>query len=114
MEQSVCKCTARDFECDIGFFRDETGGCQRFGYDPEKPKKCDGTYKASGGFRKIDASKCTGGEDLSKKTIERQCGVAVGVQSKVTPFDSRYREGSVFYFPDSDVSWPSWFSYLHY
>ncbi|KAF9211069.1 vacuolar protein sorting/targeting protein PEP1 [Podila verticillata] len=103
MEQSVCKCTARDFECDIGFFRDETGGCQRFGYDPEKPKKCDGTYKASAGFRKIDASKCTGGEDLSKKTTERQCGVAIGVQSKVTTFDSRYREGSVFYFPDSDV-----------
>ncbi|KAF9423316.1 vacuolar protein sorting/targeting protein PEP1, partial [Podila epigama] len=43
------------------------------------------------------------GEDLSKKRIERQCPVAVGVVSKVTPFDAKYKEGSVFYFPDSDT-----------
>ncbi|KAG0326544.1 vacuolar protein sorting/targeting protein PEP1, partial [Podila humilis] len=103
IEQITCKCTARDYECDIGFFRDDSGGCQRFGYDPEKPKNCDGTYSASAGFRKISASKCTGGEDLSKKMAERQCGHAAGVESKVTSFDTRYKDGSVFYFSNSDI-----------
>ncbi|KAG0004769.1 vacuolar protein sorting/targeting protein PEP1 [Modicella reniformis] len=42
MEQTKCKCTAKDFECDIGFFRDKDGSCKRFGHDPDNPRSVTG------------------------------------------------------------------------
>ena len=106
MEQTSCKCTKKDFECDVGFFRDESGKCNRFGYDPDKPKKCEGTYMGKAGFRKIRASECKDGEDWESKQEERQCGSRKEVESKVTAFKNRYEYGqdTVFYFPNSDVS----------
>ncbi|KAF9130105.1 vacuolar protein sorting/targeting protein PEP1 [Mortierella sp. GBA39] len=105
MEQTNCKCTKKDFECDFGFFMDETGNCQLFEHDPEKPKNCEGTYKSRSGFSKIEASKCRDGVDLANEKIERQCGAKKDVEAKLTTFDiafSRDRD-AVFYFPDSDV-----------
>ncbi|KAG9326226.1 hypothetical protein KVV02_001110 [Mortierella alpina] len=104
MEQTNCKCSGRDFECDVGFFMVD-GGCQRLGHDPEKPQKCEGTYMARSGFRKIAASVCKDGLDLENKKVERQCGSKKPVESKVSTFDYRYVHGqdTVFYFPDSDV-----------
>ncbi|KAF9188563.1 vacuolar protein sorting/targeting protein PEP1 [Haplosporangium sp. Z 767] len=106
MEQANCKCTEKDFECDIGFFKDETGGCQRFGHDPEKPGKCDGTYMSRSGFRRIEASACKDGVDLENKKVERQCGAKRQVDSKMSAFSNRYihEQDTVFYFPDSDVA----------
>ncbi|KAI1311572.1 vacuolar protein sorting/targeting protein PEP1 [Mortierella claussenii] len=105
MEQANCKCTERDFECDIGFFRDEDGKCQRFGHDPEKPKDCDGTYMSKSGFKKIEASVCKDGLDLESQKVERQCGTKRAVESKVSRFVNRYEhnQDTVFYFPKSDV-----------
>ncbi|KAF9346110.1 vacuolar protein sorting/targeting protein PEP1 [Mortierella sp. NVP85] len=105
MEQINCKCTIKDFECDVGFFRDESGKCNRFGYDPDKPQKCEGTYMGKAGFRKIKASECKDGEDWENKQVERQCGSRKEVESKVTAFKNRYEYGqdTVFYFPNSDI-----------
>ncbi|KAG0203863.1 vacuolar protein sorting/targeting protein PEP1 [Mortierella sp. NVP41] len=105
MEQTNCKCTEKDFECDFGFFRDETGKCQLFEHDPEKPKVCDGTYMGRSGFRKIEMSKCKDGEDLANKKIERQCGAKKDVEAKLTTFDIAYNHDrdNIFYFPNSDV-----------
>ncbi|KAI7818042.1 hypothetical protein BC939DRAFT_464145 [Gamsiella multidivaricata] len=106
MEQANCRCTARDFECDIGFFMDEDGSCQRFGHDPDKPRKCDDTYMGKSGFRKIEASACKDGLDLVDKQVERQCGSAKEVVSKASSFKNRYEhnQDTVFYFPNSDVA----------
>ncbi|KAF9904604.1 vacuolar protein sorting/targeting protein PEP1 [Lobosporangium transversale] len=106
MEQTNCKCTERDFECDIGFFRDDAGKCQRFGHDPEKPKVCDGTYMGRSGFKKIEASACVDGVDLESQKVERQCGPKRAVESKMSRFNNRYEynQDSVFYFPKSDVA----------
>ncbi|KAG0252396.1 vacuolar protein sorting/targeting protein PEP1 [Actinomortierella ambigua] len=103
MEQATCTCTLKDYECDFGFFRDTSGNCRRFGYDPDRPKKCDGTYMGSSGLRKLKLSQCKGGKDYAADKVERQCGSVEGVVSKVTPFDGKYREGSFFYFPESDI-----------
>ncbi|KAG0309339.1 vacuolar protein sorting/targeting protein PEP1 [Dissophora globulifera] len=105
MEQSTCKCTERDYECDIGFFKAEDGSCSRFGHDPDKPAKCDGVYKGKSGFRRIAASVCKDGLDLENKQVERQCGVKKDVESKMSPFRNKYdhNQDSIFYFPKSDV-----------
>lgn len=105
-EQVNCKCTERDYECDIGFFRDSgSGGCQRFSHDPDKPKVCNDTYVARSGLRKIEASVCRGGEDLTNKQVLRHCGLLSEVESQVRTFESRLKPDSLFYFPGSDVSW---------
>jgi hypothetical protein len=106
MEQVKCKCTKKDFECDIGFFRDDDGSCSRLGYDPERPKECQGTYMSGSGFRKIQASQCEGGLDLEKERVERRCGAQKAVESKVSAFLYRFEYGqdTLFYFPNSDVS----------
>lgn len=106
MEQANCKCTKNDFECDIGFFKDEDGSCKRFGHDPDKPKKCDGTYMGKPGFRKIQASVCQGGQDLEKEQVERQYGSKEPAVTKLSTFTHKYDHGldTVFYFPNSDVS----------
>ncbi|KAG0243406.1 vacuolar protein sorting/targeting protein PEP1 [Mortierella sp. GBA43] len=105
-EQVKCKCTKKDFECDIGFFRDDDGSCSRFGYDPEKPKVCQGTYMSRSGFRKIQASQCEDGLDLEKERVERRCGAQKPVESKVSAFRYRYEYGqdTLFYFPNSDIA----------
>ncbi|KAF9903168.1 vacuolar protein sorting/targeting protein PEP1 [Linnemannia zychae] len=104
-EQTNCKCTKKDFECDIGFFMDETGKCQLFEHDPEKPKNCDGVYKSRSGFRKIEASKCKDGVDLTNEKIERQCGTKRDVEATMSTFDITFNHDrdTIFYFPDSDV-----------
>jgi len=106
MEEANCKCTARDYECAIGYFRDEAGECQPEGHDPDKPSKCTGTYMGHSGLKKIQASACEGGEDLEKKEVERQCNAMKEVDSKMSAFENRYDHESdtFFYFPDSDVS----------
>ncbi|KAF8985678.1 vacuolar protein sorting/targeting protein PEP1 [Entomortierella lignicola] len=105
-EQANCKCTERDFECDIGFFKDDNNQCQRFGHDPDKPKPCEGTYKSKSGFRKISASFCKDGLDLENKEVERQCGSRLPVESKGSSFANvfNYRTDTVFYFPKSDIA----------
>ncbi|KAF9114475.1 vacuolar protein sorting/targeting protein PEP1 [Mortierella sp. AM989] len=105
-EQANCKCTERDFECDIGFFRDENGQCQRFGHDPEKPKPCHDTYLSKSGFRKITASVCKDGLDLENKKVERQCGSKLPIESKGSTFPNafNYMTDTVFYFPKSDAA----------
>lgn len=104
-EEANCKCTERDFECDVGFFMAD-GKCERMGHDPDKPQKCEGTYMARSGFRKIAASVCKDGLDKEKEKVERQCGSKKPVESKVSTFDYRYvhDRDTLFYFPDSDVS----------
>jgi hypothetical protein len=105
-EQVNCKCTERDYECDIGFFRDSSNsGCQRFIHDPDKPKVCNDTYVARSGLRKIEASVCRGGEDLTNKQVLRQCGLLREVESQANTFESQLKPDSLFYFPGSDVSW---------
>ncbi|KAF8939541.1 hypothetical protein EDD21DRAFT_317887 [Dissophora ornata] len=105
MEQSTCKCTERDFECDIGFFRDEDGSCKRFGYDPDKPKVCKDVYMGKSGFRKIAASVCKDGKDLQNQDVERQCGSKKDVESTVSSFRNKYDRNldTIFYFPNSDA-----------
>ncbi|KAF9920031.1 vacuolar protein sorting/targeting protein PEP1 [Linnemannia zychae] len=105
MEQTNCKCTKKDFECDFGFFMDANGNCQLFEHDPEKPKNCEGTYWSKSGFRKIEASKCKDGVNLANEKIERQCGVKKDVEAKLSTFDTLYNHDrdTLFYFPDSDV-----------
>ncbi|KAG0043848.1 vacuolar protein sorting/targeting protein PEP1 [Gryganskiella cystojenkinii] len=103
-EQVNCKCTERDYECDIGFFRESTtGGCQRFSHDPEKPKVCNGTYLARSGLRKIEASVCKGGVVLENTQVERQCGLLKDVQSHGSMFAGQIKPDSLFYFPGSDT-----------
>lgn len=106
METASCKCTARDYECDIGYFRDEDGKCQPEGHDPDKPKLCKSTYTGRSGLKKIQKSVCEGGEDLEKTPVERQCNARKEVDSKMTSFENRYNYNTdtFFYFPDSDVS----------
>ncbi|KAG0226451.1 vacuolar protein sorting/targeting protein PEP1 [Actinomortierella wolfii] len=103
MEQKECTCTRKDYECDFGFFRDANGDCSRLGYDPDRPKNCKDTYMGSSGLRKLKLSACKGGKDYAAEKVERQCGGVVGVVSKVTQFNGKYREGSFFYFPESDT-----------
>ncbi|KAF9163085.1 vacuolar protein sorting/targeting protein PEP1 [Mortierella sp. AD010] len=105
-EQGNCKCSKLDFECDIGFFRDTNGDCQRFGHDPDKPKPCDGTYKSKSGFRKISASACKGGLDLENQEVERQCGTKKPIESKGSAFPNAYDHDrdTLFYFSNSDVA----------
>ncbi|KAF9344140.1 vacuolar protein sorting/targeting protein PEP1, partial [Mortierella sp. AD094] len=105
-EQANCKCSKLDFECDIGFFRDDNGDCQRFGHDPDKPKPCDRTYKSRSGFRKISASVCKDGLDLENQEVERQCGSRAPVESKfsILPTAFNYKTDTLFYFPKSDVA----------
>lgn len=93
---------------------DETGNCQLFEHDPEKPKNCEGTYKSRSGFRKIEASKCRDGVDLASEKIERQCGAKKDVEAKMTAFDITFSHDrdTVFYFPDSDVSYGSLFQMI--
>jgi len=102
-EQVNCKCTERDYECDVGFFRDSEGGCQRFSHDPEKPKICNGSYLARSGLRRIEASVCRGGLELERKQVLRQCGLLREVESKANTFDSQIKGDSLFYFPGSEV-----------
>jgi len=60
----ICSCTEEDFECDVGFFRDDSGACLRtdetlISYDP--PDNCNGYYEVSLGYRKVTGDSCMGG-----------------------------------------------------
>ncbi|KAK3827652.1 MAG: hypothetical protein J3Q66DRAFT_362867 [Benniella sp.] len=105
MEQIHCKCTKKNFECNDGFFSDESGNCNRFGYDPDKLKKCEGMSES--GFLKIKARECKEGMDWEDKQVERQSGEQKEVESKVTAFINRYEYGRdtvyYMYFPKSEV-----------
>ncbi|KAI9219129.1 hypothetical protein BC828DRAFT_416736 [Blastocladiella britannica] len=72
---SECECDTIDFECDIGFTRNQVGFCVLDGPDKDKPANCaDGTeYQSHSGYRKITASKCKGGLSLEDK-VTRVCG----------------------------------------
>lgn len=60
---------------DVGYWRNEAGRCVLQGPDPDKPENCvNGTvYTGRSGYRKISASTCTGGLDLTPK-VEKICG----------------------------------------
>ena len=70
--KSNCPCTEMDYQCDIGYERNEPGAiCQRVGGEQqennihEPPINCNGTYKISKGYRKIPGDTCVGGLDFS-------------------------------------------------
>ncbi|CAG8513439.1 13693_t:CDS:10 [Funneliformis mosseae] len=89
--QKNCECTKHDFECDIGFWRDENRKCTLKGPDPERPPNCpeDGTYTGRSGYVKMEKSKCKGGKNLGEK-IERNCkSENSGIISQTKVFESR-------------------------
>ena len=65
--KKICECSADDFECDLGFFRNSAGQCEFVGNHPDQPAHCEkGTdFVGKSGYRKISLSKCTKGEDLT-------------------------------------------------
>ncbi|KAI8911217.1 hypothetical protein DFJ77DRAFT_469221 [Powellomyces hirtus] len=97
IEGASCECTDADYECDLGFFKDETTKkCEPSGPPfPGQPENCPvGTeYDGPSGYRKISASKCT--KEIPEKTAptKRKCadssapsGVAVAHASLEGPF----------------------------
>jgi hypothetical protein len=99
-ETKSCECTEADFECDSNFFRNTEGQCVLDGPDPLEPDHClPGTkFMGSSGYRKISASKCAGGKDLSTK-VERVCGsnTKVGdIEVHASPFEREIED--FFYF----------------
>ncbi|CAI2174094.1 5724_t:CDS:10 [Funneliformis geosporum] len=89
--QKNCECTKHDFECDIGFWRDENRNCVLKGPDPLRPPNCpeDGTYIGRSGYVKMEKSKCKGGNNLGEK-IERNCKLEnTGIISKTKVFENR-------------------------
>jgi len=69
--KSNCPCTEMDYQCDIGYARNEPGAiCQKIGGEEEQQQKvsiheppinCNGTYKISKGYRKIPGDTCING-----------------------------------------------------
>jgi hypothetical protein len=60
----ICECTADDYECDIGFYRNKYGGCylasgKEIDFTP--PGECDKYYTVKKGYRKVANDVCEGG-----------------------------------------------------
>jgi hypothetical protein len=60
----ICECTADDYECDIGFFRNKFGACYLASgkdIDFTPPETCDKYYRVRKGYRKVANDVCEGG-----------------------------------------------------
>ncbi|KAJ3370323.1 vacuolar protein sorting/targeting protein PEP1 [Allomyces arbusculus] len=75
-ESTPCECDLDDYECDVGFWRNEAGVCVPSGKNPDMPANCPVGEKYIGrsGYRKLSSSTCTKGFDLTHP-VERICGV---------------------------------------
>ncbi|KAJ9083180.1 vacuolar protein sorting/targeting protein PEP1 [Entomophthora muscae] len=86
-----CTCTELDFECDFGFYRSNNnhGECIRIGQDPERPSKCPagGNYTAVSGYRRVPASQCSGGVDLTTP-VQRPCHEVEGIVMRQKVFEA--------------------------
>lgn len=73
-----CVCTDFDFECDIGYFRTDSGDCVEADFKFTEEQKASillerqndqcleyGYYEVTQGYRKIPGNICTGGIDLT-------------------------------------------------
>ena len=72
---SICKCTDKDYECDLGYSRDvgldsiTTSHCVKTNYNKELDdfqlfeilNSCVGYYALSDGYRKVPGNQCSGG-----------------------------------------------------
>jgi hypothetical protein len=59
-----CECTEEDWECDLGFHRDEEGNCvsnlfMEVDYTP--PAECEDYYSVTLGYRKVAGNQCQEG-----------------------------------------------------
>ncbi|KAI3632421.1 hypothetical protein MIR68_009527 [Amoeboaphelidium protococcarum] len=71
----TCTCSRKDYECDVGFWKDLRGECVLQGPDPYEPVNCRKGEKYTGrsGYRKISATKCSGEVSELEKKVERSC-----------------------------------------
>uniref|UniRef100_A0A8C5G5X0 VPS10 domain-containing receptor SorCS2 n=1 Tax=Gouania willdenowi TaxID=441366 RepID=A0A8C5G5X0_GOUWI len=69
-----CQCTEKDFNCDYGFERSDSGLCfADFWHDPDSPPEdchLGQNYQSSTGYRKLISNTCEGG--LSKQQSDKQ------------------------------------------
>ncbi|KAJ1987238.1 vacuolar protein sorting/targeting protein PEP1 [Coemansia spiralis] len=96
----VCECSIQDFECEEGFWLNDYGECVLDGPDPYQPADCrEGTtYKGQSGYRKINLSQCTGGDNL-EKPVDRICGRSGGLHVSAQEFNSPIAD--IMYFGSS-------------
>ena len=63
-----CECTEEDFECDLGYYQDDSGTCkmiQGYQFEDDKCLKGDAYYESITGYRRVAGDTCVGG--VSKK-----------------------------------------------
>jgi len=71
VSETVCPCTAEDYECDYCFYRTELTSPCTLECDqmilPTAPADCQGTYEADVGYRLVDNTKCNPNDPNSVK-----------------------------------------------
>ncbi|KAJ3412294.1 vacuolar protein sorting/targeting protein PEP1 [Chytridiales sp. JEL 0842] len=78
--EKPCACTVHDFECDVNYQRNSTGGCSPIpGFVPPAQPACvNGVRRYSTGFRKLKKTECVGGLALDKG-VEEYCASPISV-----------------------------------
>lgn len=122
-QSGVCPCSEMDYECAPGWWRGESGGCERRGtLDPDRPDPCPNgaTYRGRTGWVPVRGSVCRGGVVL-EEWKEWGCAEIPGISAQLTLFSSptsdllyfakssavlmRTQDGSVFASRDEGASW---------
>ncbi|PVZ99006.1 hypothetical protein BB558_004983 [Smittium angustum] len=119
---SVCECSIADYDCDVGFWLNDSNECQLIGRDSKQPTNCPANtkYKGRSGYVKKIDNKCSGGKDYSEP-VERICGTSKGIptSSFLLPSEveqlqyftesdkviARTKDNSVFISPDGGKNW---------
>ena len=73
-----CKCTARDFECDYNFERNDDGYCIQVGEQRDPIKDCEvepfpDEYYPVSGYRRIPGNTCSGGVEQDRIKPPQTC-----------------------------------------
>lgn len=83
--EKICRCSKEDWECDVGYYRDEdTGVCTRLdgyvGSDRSDVKNCkkEGYFLVRSGYRKVAGNVCEGGVDLGPHHMKCPSGHDTG------------------------------------
>lgn len=96
-----CDCTIDDFECDVGYFRNEQDKCIFDGRDPQMPLGCKkgDRYMTSQGYRRLTKTTCENGIDLEKQ-VELVCSGDDSASIPGNPSTSPASGDSVHVFDD--------------
>lgn len=71
-----CECSPSDYECDVGFYKDRAGSCQRvesFELPAEVCEEDDAYYEIFTGYRRVAGNTCVGGVSSSLEPLKVLC-----------------------------------------